>query len=86
MGRTLLLGGLAAWVVAANWLRLEDGESGWQAVLVVVLALVPLAFAAYALDTPCVNAERLTATLVTVPSHEGVGPPYLDRIRAALRG
>ncbi len=44
------------------------------------------ALATYALDTPCVNAERLTATLVTIPSHEGVGPPDLDRIQAALRG
>jgi transglutaminase-like putative cysteine protease len=41
MGKTLLLGGLAGWIIAANWLRLEDGERGWQAVLIVLLALAP---------------------------------------------
>ena len=41
MGRTLVLGSLAGVLVAANWLRLEDGESGGQAALVVALALVP---------------------------------------------
>ena len=41
MARTLVLGGLAGTLVAANWLRLEDGESGLQAALVVLLALVP---------------------------------------------
>jgi transglutaminase-like putative cysteine protease len=39
--RALVVGALAGWLVAANWLRLEEGESGWQAVLVVLLALVP---------------------------------------------
>lgn len=44
------------------------------------------ALAGHAPTTPCRNAERLTATLITVPCHEGVGPHDLDRIAAALRG
>jgi dTDP-4-amino-4,6-dideoxygalactose transaminase len=44
------------------------------------------AFAPYAPATRCRNAERLTTTIVTVPSHEGVGPAELARIAAALRG
>ena len=41
MPRTLVLAAFAGVLVATNWLRLEDGESGWQAALVVVVALVP---------------------------------------------
>jgi hypothetical protein len=41
MARTVVLGAVAGALVASNWLRLEHGESGWQATLVVALALVP---------------------------------------------
>jgi len=41
MARTIVLGALAGVLVAANWLRLQEGESGRQAALVVVLALLP---------------------------------------------
>jgi transglutaminase-like putative cysteine protease len=39
--RTLLVGGLAATLLAWSWLRLEEGTSTAQAALVVGLALVP---------------------------------------------
>ncbi|MFC0532060.1 DegT/DnrJ/EryC1/StrS family aminotransferase [Phytohabitans kaempferiae] len=42
------------------------------------------ALARHAPPTMCRNAEQLAATLVTVPCHEGVGPPDLDRVAAAL--
>ena len=41
MPRTLLVGGLAATLIAWSWLRLEEGTSTAQAALVVALALVP---------------------------------------------
>lgn len=41
MPRTLLVGGLAATLLAWSWLRLEEGTSAAQAALVVALALAP---------------------------------------------
>jgi transglutaminase-like putative cysteine protease len=41
VARTLVLGAVGGALVASNWLRLEERESGWQAVLIVALALVP---------------------------------------------
>ncbi len=41
MPRTIAVGSLAGALLAWNWLRLEDGGHGGQALLVVVLALVP---------------------------------------------
>ena len=42
--------------------------------------------ARYAPTRPCVNAERLTTTLLTVPCHERVATEELARIGAAWRG
>lgn len=42
--------------------------------------------ARYAPTQPCRHAERLAATLVTVPCHERVATDELARIRAAWRG
>lgn len=44
------------------------------------------AFAPFPSTAPCAHAEVIGATLVSIPSHEGVGPPELDQIRAAWRG
>lgn len=42
MGRTLLVAGVAAPLIAWSWMRMETGSDAWQALLVVLLALVPL--------------------------------------------
>ncbi|HKD34783.1 MAG TPA: transglutaminaseTgpA domain-containing protein [Gaiellaceae bacterium] len=44
MLRTLVLGGIAGTLIAWNWLRLEDGKSGGEALLIIVLAVVPALF------------------------------------------
>ncbi len=44
------------------------------------------AFAQFTPAVACRHAEQLCETLVSIPSHEGVGPHDLDRIQAALRG
>jgi perosamine synthetase len=44
------------------------------------------AFAQFTPTVACRHAEQLSETLVSIPSHEGVGPHDLDRIQAALRG
>ena len=41
MGRTLLVGGFSATLIASSWLRLEERTSSLQAVFIVVLALLP---------------------------------------------
>jgi len=43
VARTLALGGVAGTLIAWNWLRLENGPSDGQALLMVLLALAPAA-------------------------------------------
>jgi transglutaminase-like putative cysteine protease len=42
MGRALLVVVLAAPLIAWSWMRMESGSDAWQALLIVLLALVPL--------------------------------------------
>src|SRR5262249_62134576 len=44
MLRTLVLGGIAGTLIAWNWFRLEDGKNGGEALLIIVLAVVPALF------------------------------------------
>ena len=41
MGRTLLVGGFSATLIASSWLRLEERTSSRQAAFIVLLALLP---------------------------------------------
>jgi len=42
MGRSLLVVGVAAPLLAWSWMRMETGSDAWQAMLIVLLAVVPL--------------------------------------------
>jgi transglutaminase-like putative cysteine protease len=48
MARALVVVGLAAPLLAWSWMRMESGRDAWQATLVVLLALVPVLFRAWA--------------------------------------
>ena len=70
MSKTIALSLVAGWLIAWNWLRLENGTSFGQAVLIVGLAIAPALFR----SLPARAAAAVVAFLVVAGSAFGLGP------------
>jgi transglutaminase-like putative cysteine protease len=69
LARTLVLALVAGWLIAWNWLRLERAPDGWQAALIVALAVAP----ALARSGRSRLGASLVAFIVAAASSFGLG-------------